>query len=287
MLYWQLKQRQSLPLEVKIEHSKLKIREWYEYWEGQVYISFSGGKDSIVLLDLVREMYPDVPAVFIDTGLEFPEVRQIVKNIENVIWLKPKMSFKQIIEKYGYPVVSKEQAQYIEEVRNTKSEKLKRKRLENSNYSISSRWKYLIDAPFKISPKCCHYLKKEPVKAYEKKYKRYPFVGTKVEDSNLRKNTYLKTGCNVLKSERPVSKPLSIWTNNDVWNYIKLKNLAYPKVYDMGYKSTGCIFCCFGVHLEKNPNRFELLKLTHPKLYDYCLNKLNLNLVLSYLNLNF
>lgn len=68
---WQLKQLQSLPLEVKIIKSMQRIKEWYEGNQGNVYISFSGGKDSSVLLDLVRCIYPDIPAVFCDTGCIF------------------------------------------------------------------------------------------------------------------------------------------------------------------------------------------------------------------------
>ena len=79
-----LKQRQNLPLNLKIELTKRRIREFYEYFDGQVYVSFSGGKDSTVLLDIVRSLYPNVLAVFVDTGLEYPEVRQFVKSIENI-----------------------------------------------------------------------------------------------------------------------------------------------------------------------------------------------------------
>ena len=38
-----------------------------------------------------------------------------------------------------------------------------------------------------------------------------------------------------------------------------------------GEKRTGCVFCAFGAHLEKAPNRFQRLKITHPKLWDYCM----------------
>ena len=112
---------QSLPLEVKILKSQQRIREWYEHWNGMVYVSFSGGKDSTVLLHLVREMYPDVPAVFINTGLEYPENVYFARTIDNLVQVRPKYNFKQIIEKYGYPVVSKEQSRYIYQYRNTKS----------------------------------------------------------------------------------------------------------------------------------------------------------------------
>ena len=77
-----LRQYQSLPLSAKIIMTQRRIRAWYDHWDGQVYVSFSGGKDSTVLLHLVRELYPDVEAVFVDTGLEYPEIRQFVKTFE-------------------------------------------------------------------------------------------------------------------------------------------------------------------------------------------------------------
>lgn len=89
---------QKLSLDDKILYSQVKIKEFYIAMRGKVYISFSGGKDSTVLLHLVRSIYPDIPAVFVDTGLEFPEIREHVKAIENVTWIKPEMSFKKVIE---------------------------------------------------------------------------------------------------------------------------------------------------------------------------------------------
>ena len=105
---------QGLPLKVKVEKTKQRIKEWVEYYgEDGVYVSFSGGKDSTVLLKIVRELYPNIPAVFCDTGLEYPEIREFVKGFENVEWIKPKMNFRQVIEKYGYPMISKEVAECV------------------------------------------------------------------------------------------------------------------------------------------------------------------------------
>ena len=109
---------QALPLSLKIRLTQDRIRQWVnEFGEDGVYVSFSGGKDSTVLLDIVRKMYPNVTAVFCDTGLEYPEIREHVRKFDNVEWLKPKMQFRQVIEKYGYPVISKEVAQSVYEVR--------------------------------------------------------------------------------------------------------------------------------------------------------------------------
>lgn len=106
-----LHQMQSLPLSAKIRMTEYRIREWIDhYGEDGVYVSFSGGKDSGTLLNIVRKIYPKIPAVFVDTGLEYPEIKEFVKRQENVEILRPKMNFRQVIEKYGYPFISKEVA---------------------------------------------------------------------------------------------------------------------------------------------------------------------------------
>ena len=111
---WELQSMQASPLSVKVSLTKQRIREWVNAWgiDG-VYVSFSGGKDSTVLLHIAREMYPDIKAVFINTGLEYPEIVQFVKTFDNVDIIRPKMSFRQVIEKYGYPFISKEVSECV------------------------------------------------------------------------------------------------------------------------------------------------------------------------------
>lgn len=281
--HWQLEQRQGQPLSIKERLTIARIKAYYEHFNGNVYVSFSGGKDSTVLLDIVRRIYPDVPAVFVDTGLEYPENREFVETIENVIWLKPKMLFTDVIKKYGYPVVSKEVAQELYEIRNTKSEKLKNIRLygdSKGNGRIPKKWIFLLDAPFKISDRCCHVMKKAPIKAYGKKTGRFAFVGTMASDSLRRKITYLKNGCNSFDGN-PMSTPMAFWLEKDIWEYIEKYKLKYSKIYDMGYDRTGCMFCMFGLHLDKN-NRFDKMSITHPKIYKYCMNNLGLKDVIKY-----
>jgi 3'-phosphoadenosine 5'-phosphosulfate sulfotransferase (PAPS reductase)/FAD synthetase len=290
MELWVLRQRQILPLEVKIQKSVLRIREWYEHWEGKVYVAYSGGKDSQVLLHLVRSIYPDVPACFVNTGAEFPEMVRTCKTTPNCDIVRPRVKFPQVIEKYGYPVVSKEQAKYLRAVRETKSEKLRQKRLhgvpgKKEQGKIAERWKYLIDAPFRISERCCDALKKRPAAKYHKGTGRVPMVGSKASDSFLRQKVYLSQGCNAFENKIPTSIPLAFWTDRDIWDYIKLHQIQLPELYQMGYTNTGCTFCCFGVHNETNPNRFQRMRQTHPKLLDYALDRLGLRAVLDYMHI--
>lgn len=290
MELWQLRQMQSLPLEAKIIKSQQRIREWYEHWGGQVYVAFSGGKDSTVLLNLVRELYPNVPAVFADTGLEYPEIRNFVKRFDNVKTIRPEMSFRKVLQKYGYPVVSKEQAGFIYEYRTTKSDILRNKRWfgnKKGRFKISEKWKYLVNAPFKISDKCCDIIKKNPSKEYEQETGRKPLIGVMASDSDRRQRQWLRHGCNAFDLGRPRSNPLSFWLEEDVWEYLHSLNVPYSKIYDMGYTRTGCMFCMFGVHLEQRPNRFERMKKTHPKLWNYCINKLCVGQVLDYMGIEY
>lgn len=168
-----LKMRQALPLEVKVLMTKQRIREWIdEFGVDGVYVSFSGGKDSTVLLHLVREMFPDVPAVFVDTGLEYPEIREFVKTFDNVVWLKPKMTFKEVINKYGYPFISKEVSKNVYYARkaiengnmnNVHVQKmngeLKDENGEKSTFN-TEKYNFMVNAPYLFGNGCCDVMKK-------------------------------------------------------------------------------------------------------------------------------
>ena len=135
---YDLKQMQSLPLEAKIIMTQQRIRQWYDHWDGEVYVSFSGGKDSTVLKHIVDNTpgIHDVPAVFVNTGLEYPEIQRFVKDVQagkwdcfnsDVVILRPEMRFDEVLKKHGYPVIGKKQADAIEYARNN---------LEQGKYSL-------------------------------------------------------------------------------------------------------------------------------------------------------
>ena len=321
-----LKRLQSLDLDNKIQLSLTRITEFYNRFNGNVYVAFSGGKDSTVLLDLVRRIFPDTLAVFCDTGLEYPEIREFVKTKNNVKFLYPvlfnqstkeydKISFREVLERYGYPIISKEVAGIIEDARHvnmfkTYSYRIKRLNGElldkNGNYSSFNcpQWKYLVDAPFKISNKCCDRMKKIPSKVFQRESNLHPILGTMASESRLRKQQWLRNGCNIFNSKEPKSNPLSFWTEQDILKYITRFKIPIASVYGevlqdkngkyytSGISRSGCIYCMFGCHLEKEPNRFQRLKETHPQLYEYCLKPwdeggLGMKEVLDFINVKY
>ena len=261
--------------------------------DGNVYVSFSGGKDSTVLAHIARETLGDVPLVFCDTGMEYPEVRDFALSIATEV-IKPKKTFKQVIEQHGYPFPSKEQARYAHDIRHG-TDNMRNMRLYGTHvrsYTLSKKWYPLIDAPFDVSDYCCSVMKKHPFSAYEKLTGKKRIDGTMAEESRIRMHRYIANGgCNVL-SKRPHSSPMAFWTEQDVLKYVLEQGIEIASVYGeivedcgilrcTGVKRTGCMFCMFGVALEKRPNRFELMRQTHPAQYRYCMDKLGCASVLD------
>lgn len=297
-----LRQRQALPLKAKILLTQKRIREFYEHYDGKVYISFSGGKDSTVLLHIAREIYPHIKAVYCDTGLEFPEIKEHVKTFDDVDIIRPEKSFRQVIEMYGWVYPSKEVAHHLYGLKNGAKYAIEIFKGNNINGEQSKfkqryiKWAGLANAPFTISDKCCKEMKKKPLKKYEKQSGNSPITGTTAEESQLRQTSWLRYGCNIYDSQRTISRPLSIWTEQDILRYIVDNNLKISSVYGeikenneghlrtTGEDRTGCMFCLIGCHLEKGGRRrFVRMKHTHPQIYEYCMEQLKMREILDYI----
>ena len=301
-----LKIMQGWSLDRKIQVSQTRTLEWYRRHDNQCYVAFSGGKDSTVLAWLVGHVCKILNCKlvlwFSDTGLEFPELREHVKKYTE--WLREKLHieveliidtpkdkkgkrivFKDVILNEGYPILSKNISRQIGDVQRLGQDCWAARCFDGRETGMYDmrKWKFVIDAPFKVSNKCCDIMKKRPAHRFTKESGLMPLVATMTCESKQRKTEWLHNGCNAFDKKNPSSQPMSFWTEQDVLEFIVRYDLPYPSVYGeikqnekgeyytTGYSRTGCMFCAYGCHLEKEPNRFQMLKQTHPKIWEYCM----------------
>lgn len=272
----ELRQKQSLPLEYKVALTEKRILEYVsEYGTNGVYISFSGGKDSTVLLHIARSILPDIEAVFVDTGLEYPEIRKFVHTFDNVTIIRPKMRFDQVISKYGYPLISKQVSDALHYAKsNISSGKTTRRLLSLTGNNIRKsgkqsiynyeRYKPLIDVDFRISAKCCDVMKKSPGKSFQQSNDTHIITAQMASESTMRTTTWLQFGCNSFNAKHPFSNPMSFWTEQDVLHYIYKYHIPIASVY-------GEII-----------SEFELSNLKRLKLFD---DNSNINSIYEYCSL--
>lgn len=275
-------QLQSLPLEQKIILTKARIYSFYSKMKGNIAVSFSGGKDSTVLLHLTREMYPQTKAIYSDTGLEYPEVKSFAISMENVEIIRPEKSFRKIIIEEGYPVVSKIISQAVREARKYDGKKYSYRiaQFEGKNdFANYQKHKHLLAAPFKISERCCKYLKKDPFKKYQQLTGAGIMIATLASESSQRKNSWLRNGCETVQEGKAKLAPLSFWTEQDILEYIFTRKIKIPSIYGKviytdkfeltGIKRTGCMWCLFGMKYDREENRIDRIKAKYPKIFDH------------------
>ncbi|RZJ91425.1 MAG: hypothetical protein EOO20_05060 [Chryseobacterium sp.] len=323
--------RLNWPLAAKIKWAVNRLAEFMVEMDGEVYNCFSGGKDSRTVLDLIEGIYdgrfkshlpehiykkvlsyPKPPNAFCNTGLEFPEIVDYVKTFDNVSILKPAMGFTRVIKEIGVAIGSKKIARMIMDLTNPTAKNqnsrhlyltgIKKDGTQSLNFKLP-KWAYkLIDAPFKVSNKCCDIFKKQPFAAYEAETTLRPIIGTTVGESGQRKMSYYLTGCNSFEEGSEKCRPISIFTEKDIWDYAEIFGIRHCEVYYdrwkkveqldgtfvwrflQGEKGTGCTFCLFGLHLEdkKVNNRIQRLAISHPKYWHIVVIKCGLGLVMKY-----
>lgn len=306
------------PYDLKPNLSEIRIKQWYEYWSGKIYVSFSGGLDSTVLAFLTCKAYVRfrlsgaVTLVFCDTGIEYPEIRDFVYNFVewlrevftsltiNLVIVRPDMTFKQICEKEGFPLISKEVAAKVRKLKHGKlSEKYRNYLLNGDDRGkfgmLAKKHQFMINEDYDVSEKCCNILKKAPLHKFEKETGMKRMVGITQDESMVRENQYNHTGCNVYEGNNIKSQPIAFWLKKDILNFlysevvinqVEHEHIPICSVYGeiinvdgMYYttkeKRTGCVPCGFGCHLEKEPNRIQRLSCSecksHRAMYEWAM----------------
>ncbi len=278
----ELRERQAWTLPQKIDHSLGVIDQFINKMDGKVYLAFSGGKDSTVLMHLCEILKKDILCVFSNTGCESPSIVKFVHDMQseghNIKIIRPKLTPKQVWEKYGFPLVSKEAAENIHAVRinpnSVKSQKALGILNPKSRFVLGKKWRYLIDETYETSNSCCDILKKNPSHQFAKENGLSAITGVMASESQLREKIYLRRGgCNVFGTVSS-SQPLSIWTDKDIWQYIRENKVKIADIYEKGASRTGCMGCGFGCQFEDD-RRLELLYQLYPKYYNFVMNFTN------------
>ena len=297
----------SLSLSEKIKLSREIIIEFMENIDttkGKAYISSSFGKDSIVVSDLVRKEYPDMPIVYNDSGCEYPECVELAKKCDNVIWVQSEWTIEEVVEKEGYLLpIGREKSKTIRRCRDQIAQQkwygggIKKMRGDWGEKSLYNYSKHIpiILAPFNISERCNDRLKGQPLDKFKRhsEYKYY-FNGITYDESMTRRLTLIRDGFNIMKEK---SRPIGHWSSSDVLEYILQENLEIPSLYgDIvkdektgKYKTTlfdrnGCYCCPAGAHMKK-PNQYQLLYDYDYELWDYSINKLGFGKVMEYFDI--
>jgi len=229
------------PLPAKLERAREVIRRHLvEFPPERVYVSWSGGKDSTLVLWLVMEQHPKVKAVFVNTGVEFPETVRFVRDFAsrfgvNLVELRPKATFWEVVERYGFP---------------------------------RFRWRKA-DGRSK-NPACCRYLKERPVKEWIRKEGILAeFSGVTAVESKNRMITAMKYGfCHHVKDWGICKiKPILFFTEEDVWELHDKFGIPRNPAYEFTDR-LGCVTCTGFQGWERR------MMTRYPKLYNLVVSRM-------------
>ena len=321
MEHCEFAQKQALPYDAKIEHAVLKAREFYRKTDGRVYCSV-GGLDSITLLYFLRKyVNQNIPGVSVSV-LEDKSIQEAHRQIENFVLVTPLKSKVQVIREHGYPIISKEKAVKIQALQNPANKNAgirhsamtgesgkfgnnkhagKRKLpekwlklfggLENPKYGTN----YAI-APFRVSDKCCYWLKEKPLDQYAKQSQNNPYMGLMAAEGGRRQLSLIKNGCNYYGKTVTRSCPFAIFNKQDLLQLALELQIPVPAIYGEITKDsngalyttkaqrTGCSMCGFGIHIEKRPHRFDLLYVNNRHEWYFWMFTMKWGEVLDYIN---
>lgn len=307
---YEFMQKQSLPYEAKITVAKLRAREFYEKLGGDVFCSV-GGIDSITLLFFLRKYISKGIVGVSVSSLEDKSIQRVHSQLDNMTILKPEKSKTQVIKEFGYPIISKTTADKIEQIQNPNEKNAtirhaiitgetgKQGGYKNSRFMrLSDKWQRLFvhqEAPFKVSGKCCYYMKEKPCDRYSKATGRFVYMALMASEHGRREINLIKHGCNYYGKTVTRSCPFAIFNKTDLLKLALELEVPIPAIYGEIVElpdgsltttkatRTGCTMCGFGIHMEKRPHRFDRLRESNPKEWQFWIYDQGWGKVLDYI----
>ena len=312
------RQKQSLPYEAKVVHAQIRAQEFYDKLDGHCHVSV-GGLDSITLLLFLRSIGIDVPAISVSV-LEDKSIQRVHKEL-GVIQLKPLKSKVEVLREFGYPVLSKEIANKIALLQNpTEKNTTVRHAIitgetgayggyrKGTRMKLAQKWLDRFggadpegaalgykEAPFKVSDRCCYYLKERPCDIWAKEHQSAPYLGLMASEGGRRQKALMINGCNYYSKGATRSAPFAIFDRQDLLQLALDLNVPVPAIYGeivrdkegqlhtTGAQRTGCTMCGFGIQLEKRPHRFDMLRKTSPDEWHFWMYEMGWGEVLDYI----
>lgn len=316
----EFRQKLSLPYEAKVAHAIIKARDFYDRMNGEVFCSV-GGLDSITLLVFLRrEVAKDIPGASV-SSLEDKSIQAVHQTFDNFIRLQPLKSKTQVLHEFGYPIISKEKAGKIHLLQNPTAKNATVRHAimtgetgklggyrHSAQMRLSQKWLELFGgpenqnygtqyqtAPFKVSNRCCYYLKERPCELYTKASGRNPYMGLMASEGGQRAKALTLHGCNYYGKTVSRSCPFAIFSRQDLLRLALDLKVPVPKVYGRieqkedgtlyttRAQRTGCSMCGFGIHLEKRPHRFDRLRADNYNEWKFWMYTMGWGQVLDYI----
>lgn len=311
--------KQKMPYDFKVAYAEIRAREFAKECErrGLNYHVSVGGLDSITLYLFLQHLGIYAPGISA-SSLEDVSIQRVHKaiGIESVkplkkpdgrLWTKAT-----VIQEFGFPVLSKEIAAKIELLQNpTEKNKTVRHAIitgetgayggnrKGTRMKLPQKWLELFGGyenetegvnyrkpNFRVSSKCCYYLKERPCDIWAKEHNSVPYLGLMASEGGRREKSLKMHGCNYFGATTIRSAPFAIFDRQDILQLAMDLNVPVPEIYGTierkpdgtlyttKAQKTGCSMCGFGIHIEKRPNRFDLKRRDNPQEWDYLMNRM-------------
>lgn len=268
----------SAELEMGIVDALFRIKREYKQTEGQIYLSFSGGKDSTVVAALIKmaNLPVNIPFVFANTGIELNATLEFVKAYDypNVQIVKPRKPAPLIWKEDGKPILAKGKSELMRTMQRSveeggdqldtargrmlisgEAEKAGVKLNRRTKLALAQKHFHLIhqDLEYKVANRCCHYMKKMPFKDFaEQNEMNGTYTGIRVAEGGMRALAY-KSCVSVKKVKGKdfyQSMPIFDWSDEMVEEFIAAYDVEISDAYTVyGLDRTGCMACPFSKNL--------------------------------------